>query len=135
MALQATPGNTVPQMALMYLLAHDGEAGHCCSLGCTAGLVRALQTVGVDDLKARFLPPLLERDYNRMQHGAQFLTEVQGGSDVGAIAVTARDNGDGSWRIDGEKWFCSNINADQFLVLARVGGEGTRGPRPVLVPR
>ncbi len=135
MALQARPGNTVQQMALMYLLTHNGEAGHACSLACTAGLVRALQTVGSDDLKARFLTPLLESDYDRMQHGAQFLTEIQGGSDVGAIALSAREAGDGTWRLSGEKWFCSNINADQFLVLARVGGEGTRGLGMFLVPR
>lgn len=135
MALQGTPGCTVQQMALVYLLAHNGEGGHTCSIACSAGLIRALQTVGSVDLKARFLPPLLERDYSKMQHGAQFLTEVQGGSDVGAIALTAHDNGDGSWLLNGEKWFCSNINADQFLVLARVGGEGTRGLGMFLVPR
>ncbi|MCC7450969.1 MAG: acyl-CoA dehydrogenase family protein [Anaerolineae bacterium] len=135
MTVQAAPGNTVYQMALMYLLAHNGEAGHACSLACTAGLIRALQTVASDDLKAKFLLPLLERDYSRMQHGAQFLTEIQGGSDVGANAVTAQDTGDGTWRISGEKWFCSNINADQFLIMARVHGEGTRGLGLFLVPR
>ena len=39
---------------------------------------------GSDELRERFLPPLLETDYDRCQRGAQFLTEVQGGSDVGA---------------------------------------------------
>jgi acyl-CoA dehydrogenase len=136
LALQAAPGNTVHQMALSYLLTHNGEAGHACSLACTAGLIRALQQVGSEELKARFLPPLLERDYDAMQHGAQFLTEVQGGSDVGAIAVTAQQDSGGDWRINGEKWFCSNINADQFLILARANDQqGTRGLGLFLVPR
>ena len=137
MALQAEPGNMVAQMGLVYLLAQNGEGGHMCSLACTSGLVRALQQLGDAPLKQRFLPPLLRADYETMQHGAQFLTEVQGGSDVGANAVIAVDAGDGTWRISGEKWFCSNINADQFLMTARPqgAGEGTRGLGLFLVPR
>jgi acyl-CoA dehydrogenase len=136
MALQAEPGRTVEQMGLYYLLGHNGEAGHMCSLACTSGLIRALQVAADDDLKARFLSPLLDPDYDTMQHGAQFLTEVQGGSDVGANAITAAANGDGTWRINGEKWFCSNINAQQFLMTARATDQdGTRGLGLFLVPR
>jgi acyl-CoA dehydrogenase len=137
LASQAEPGNTVYQMALLYLLAHNGEAGHACSIACTSGLIRALQQYGDETLKAKYLPLLLDPNYDTMQHGAQFLTEVQGGSDVGANAVEAHDAGDGSWRISGEKWFCSNINAQQFLVMARpVGAQtGTRGLGAFLVPR
>lgn len=137
LALQAEAGNTVHQMALFYLLGHNGEAGHMCSIACTSGMIRALQTVGSHELKVRFLPPLLDPHYDTMQHAAQFLTEIQGGSDVGANALQATDIGDGSWRLNGEKWFCSNINADQFLVMARpVGaGDGTRGLAVFLVPR
>ncbi|MCU0495986.1 MAG: acyl-CoA dehydrogenase family protein [Anaerolineae bacterium] len=136
MALQATPGNIVRQMGLYYLLGHNGEAGHACSLACTAGLIRVLQRVADPMIRDQFLPPLLERDYQRMQHGAQFLTEVQGGSDVGGLGVQATLS-DGQWRINGEKWFCSNINADQFLILARVPGQGdgTRGLGMFLIPR
>lgn len=137
LSLQSEPGNNVAQMALFYLLNHDGEAGHCCSIACTAGLIRALQTVADDVVRQKFLPSLLDPNYATMQHGAQFLTEVQGGSDVGANAVVAVDQGDGTWRISGEKWFCSNINADQFLVMARPVGavEGTRGLGAFVVPR
>jgi acyl-CoA dehydrogenase len=137
LAVQRDPGQNVHQMALFYLLAHNGEAGHCCSIACTAGLIRALQTVGDDVVRGKFLPPLLDSDYTTMQHGAQFITEVQGGSDVGANAVTAISKGDGTWRINGEKWFCSNINADQFLVMARPEGaaDGTRGLGAFLIPR
>jgi alkylation response protein AidB-like acyl-CoA dehydrogenase len=136
LSLQAEPGNTVKQMGLYYLITHNGEAGHMCSLACTSGLIRALQQAADDELQAKFLPPLLDSDYTAMQHGAQFLTEVQGGSDVGANAVQATQSEDGTWRIDGEKWFCSNINADQFLMTARATDrEGTRGLGLFLVPR
>jgi len=137
LAMQEKPGNTVYQMALFYLLSHDGEAGQLCSLTCTSGLIRALQHAADDNVREKFLPPLLDPNYETMQHGAQFLTEVQGGSDVGANAVTASDNGDGTWLLNGEKWFCSNINADQFLVMARPEGaqDGTKGLGAFLVPR
>lgn len=137
LALQAEAGHNVEQMALFYLIGHNGECGHACSIACTSGLIRALQQVGADDLKAKYLPPLLDPNYATMQHGAQFLTEVQGGSDVGANALRASQDSGGLWRLSGEKWFCSNINADQFLVMARPENapDGTRGLGVFLVPR
>jgi acyl-CoA dehydrogenase len=124
------------QAALLYLLAHAGEAGHACPVVCTAGLTRALRQHGSPELQERFLPPLLEPDYDRCHRGAQFLTEVQGGSDVGANRVEAVSEGD-VWRISGEKWFCSVADADQFLLTARARGApaGTRGIGCFLVPR
>jgi acyl-CoA dehydrogenase len=124
------------QAALLYLLAHAGEGGHACPVVCTAGLIRALRQHGSPGLQERSLPPLLEPDYDRCHRGAQFLTEVQGGSDVGANRVEAVPEGD-VWRISGEKWFCSVADADQFLVTARARGApaGTRGIGCFLVPR
>ena len=142
LSLQSEPGNTVTQMALFYLLSHDGEAGHCCSIACTSGLIRALQTAASPEVRDQFLPPLIDPNFAQMQHGAQFLTEVQGGGDVGANSVRAVSAGDGStWRISGEKWFCSNINADQFLVTARPVNDqgeslsGTAGLGAFVIPR
>jgi len=67
----------------------------------------------------------------------KFLTEVQGGSDVGAIAAEAVAVGDGTFRITGEKWFCSVADAGAFLLLARPqgAGPGTAGLGCFLVPR
>jgi acyl-CoA dehydrogenase len=127
------------QAALMYLVAHAGEAGHACAFACTAGLVRALREHGSADLQARFLPPLLLTDYEQAERGSQFLTEVQGGSDVGANATeaVADDLEPGAWRLYGEKWFCSVADADQFVVTARPegGAAGTEGLACFLVPR
>src|SRR5512132_3980950 len=124
------------QAALFYALAQAGEGGHACPVVCTAGLVRALRTRASDELRDRYLPPLLETDYDRAQRGAQFLTERHGGSDVGANRVEAVPDGD-AWRLHGEKWFCSVADADQFVVTARPEGaaDGTRGIGCFLVPR
>jgi acyl-CoA dehydrogenase len=130
-------GAAAPEQAsLFYALAHAGEGGHACPVVCTAGLVRALRTIASDELRGRFLPPLLETDYDRAQRGAQFLTERHGGSDVGANRVEAVPDGD-VWRLHGEKWFCSVADADQFIVTARPRGAppGTEGIGCFLVPR
>lgn len=134
--VQGKTGSAVRQMALYYLITQNGEAGHLCSIACTSGLIRALQQVADEDVREKFLPPLLNPDFDTMQHGAQFLTEVQGGSDVGTNVVRAIKADEDTWRISGEKWFCSNINADQFLLTARVGdAEGTKGLGLFVVPR
>jgi acyl-CoA dehydrogenase len=124
------------QAGLFFLLTHAGEGGHACPVTCTAGLIRALRLHGSDELRERFLPPLLETDYDACQRGSQFLTEERGGSDVGANRTRAVRDGD-VWRLHGEKWFCSVADADQFAVTARPEGapEGTRGIGCFLVPR
>ncbi len=131
-------------LALFYLSSHAGEAGHNCPVACTAGVVKAVGAAGSDALRERYLPGLLTADYSDRLDGAQFVTEVQGGSDVGANAVLAEPDGEAlgttRWRIRGEKWFCSNADADLILMTARVAGpagslDGTRGLGLFLVPR
>jgi acyl-CoA dehydrogenase len=65
-----------------------------------------------------------------------FLTERQGGSDVGANTTRAVEDGD-EWRLFGDKHFCSNVDADVFIVLARPDGApgGSRGLATFIVPR
>ena len=135
MAAFADHPNMVGVLSRFYLSSQLGEAGHNCPLACTAGVIRVLQELGDPEMKARYLPGLLDRCYGHHLEGAQFLTEVQGGSDVGANATRAEPNGDGSWAIHGEKWFCSNIDADLFLMTARIEGGGTSGLGLFLVPR
>ena len=124
-------------LSLFYLSSHVGEGGHNCPLACTAGAIRVLQGVGTDQQKAEWLPRLLNPVYGEHYAGAQFLTEVQGGSDVGANAVVAERQADGTWRIAGEKWFCSSADADLFIMTARPTGaaDGTQGLGLFLVPR
>jgi acyl-CoA dehydrogenase len=138
-ACYAEPQSNLHALALHYLSSYNGEAGHNCPVACTAGVVKVLERHGGDEPKAKYLPRLLDRDYERRFHGAQFLTEVQGGSDVGAnaCAATPLDKEKGTWLINGEKWFCSNVTADLALITARPEGApaGTKGLGLFLVPR
>jgi len=132
-------------LTLFYLTAQAGEAGHNCPLACAAGAIRSLQALGTEGQRSGPLARLLDPDFQTNWTASQFLTEVQGGSDVGANTMlatpmeaeeTARQAG-GRWRLDGEKWFCSNADADVFLVTARVAAPktGTRGLGLFVVPR
>ncbi len=134
----AKPGDELVQLAYGYLFAQNGEAGHLCPIACTAGLVKILQATAPAPVRDRFLPGLLHEDRldPRHLHGAQFLTEIQGGSDVGENACVARRDGD-LFRVDGEKWFCSVVDADLYLLTARLEGgpKGTAGLGAFVVPR
>jgi acyl-CoA dehydrogenase len=69
--------------------------------------------------------------------GATWMTESQGGSDLGANATVARRDG-GRWRLRGEKYFASGAGlADMALVSARPEGApaGPKGLALFLVPR
>ena len=72
----------------------------------------------------------------RLTQGAQFMTEKEGGSDVGSLTTVARRDGD-HWRLYGEKWFCSNADAPLAMLLARPEGApgGTKGVGLFLMPR
>ncbi|MBI4590384.1 MAG: acyl-CoA dehydrogenase family protein [Candidatus Rokubacteria bacterium] len=139
LSLLGEPGNVALHTALAYLWTQNGEVPHGCPVACTAGLIKAIQRCGSDWMRREWLPRLLDPDYDRRWHGAQFLTEVQGGSDVGANACVARPipGEPGAWRISGEKWFCSNVHADLSAVTARPEGApgGTKGIGLFVVPR
>ena len=124
----------VHKFAMVYLLAHNGEASLNCGLSCTDGLIRAIEACGSQFLRETYLPLLMSVDTPLA--GAQFVTEQDGGSDVGAIASEASPNSDGTWSITGEKWFCSNPD-EYFLVAARPAGAhfGTAGVAVFLAPR
>ena len=121
--------------ALGYVFA-QAEAGLFCPLCMTDGVARILDLHGSDALKKEWIPRLASRDWERLNTGAMFLTEKQGGSDVGAAATRAVKQPDGTWKLYGEKWFCSNADAEAILALARPEGApaGTRGLGLFLVP-
>jgi acyl-CoA dehydrogenase len=65
------------------------------------------------------------------------MTEIKGGSDLGAAVETmARPAGD-AWQLTGDKYFTSNSNAELAVVAARPEGAaaGVRGLALFLVPR
>ena len=122
--------------ALSYLFAQS-EFGLLCPVSVTDSTSRMLRLYGSDDLKAAYLPRLTTTDFDQLWQGTQWMTERTGGSDVGASTTVARRDAEGTWRLWGDKWFCSNANADVALTLARPEGApaGTRGLAMFLVPK
>ncbi len=122
--------------AFHYLSNHCGDTGHNCPVICNYETSRVLQTF--DDFPDResITARLGESSFSENWTASQVLTEVQGGSDVGANDTSARQMPDGTWRIRGEKWFCSNANADLQMVSARFDAErtGTTGLAMFMVP-
>jgi acyl-CoA dehydrogenase len=139
LAALSESGNEVLAGGIAYLLDQHGEAGHACPVACTAGAIKLIKQVGSADQKHRLLPGLMSADYDQCLRAAQFVTEVQGGSDVGSNSCRARADKEhqGWFRISGEKWFCSVADADLFVISARVDGapSGTPGLGLFLVPR
>lgn len=119
-------GSRLTSFALGYLYA-QAECGYFCP---------ACMTDGAAFVLARHAPHLqgdvarlVQDDVRGASEGAMFLTERAGGSDVGASETRASRAADGSWRLTGDKWFCSNANAGIILTLARMpdASSGTRG--------
>jgi acyl-CoA dehydrogenase len=118
--------------ALGYLFAM-AEAGLYCPLCMTDGVARVLTRHGTHEQVMRVVRHLTSTDLRTLWTGGMFLTERAGGSDVGANETVARKDSDGTWRLTGQKWFCSNVDAQAVLVTARVNGEGTKGLRTFLL--
>ena len=121
--------------AMTYLFV-QAEFGLCCPLSMTDSLSRTLRKFGTPELVERYLPALLTQDLDGLAQGAMFMTEQGAGSDIAATATMAHRDGD-TWKLTGDKWFCSNPDAALAMVLARVEGapEGMRGVSLFLLPR
>ena len=79
-----------------------------------------------EELAKAYVPKLTARA-NAWTSG-QWMTEKEGGSDVGRTGTVAREAGDGWWTLRGTKWFTSATTADISLALARPEIED--GPPP-----
>jgi acyl-CoA dehydrogenase len=116
------------------------ETGLFCPICMTDALARVLERHNSHPLAKITLQHLTTSDLNSLWTGAMFLTEKQGGSDVGTNTVQAEER-DGRWFLTGDKWFCSNADAEAILTLARLPGaagelsRGTRGLGLFLVLR
>jgi alkylation response protein AidB-like acyl-CoA dehydrogenase len=114
-----------------------GGVRHPLPVSVTDSTSRMLRWFGSEELKARYLPGPDGHRAAALRQGTQWMTERTGGSDVGASTTRAARDAGGTWRLHGEKWFCSNANADVAITLARPEGApaGTRGLAMFLVPR
>jgi alkylation response protein AidB-like acyl-CoA dehydrogenase len=121
--------------ALMY-----GTAFYDPGVGCphTVSLATALPLVkyGDPELQLRFLPHLLRKDESVWQ-GATWMTEIKGGSDLGANVETVAVPVEERWLLTGDKYFASNVGAELAVVAARPEGavKNVRGLALFLVPR
>src|SRR5438094_8018025 len=122
------------QAALCYLCA-PSTATYLCPVAMTDGAARLLADVA-GGAANEVLRHLISRDPAMAWTSGQWMTERQGGSDVGRNAVVAKREGD-HWRLFGQKFFCSNIGCEVALALARPehAPSGTRGLALFLVPR
>jgi acyl-CoA dehydrogenase len=125
----------IPTYLLMYAISfHD--PGSCCPYTVSLGTAVPLAKYGSAELKSCFLPQLTRKDDSVWQ-GATWMTEIKGGSDLGAAVETiGRPAGD-RWLLTGEKYFTSNVGAELAVVAARPEGAaaGVRGLALFLVPR
>jgi acyl-CoA dehydrogenase len=101
------------------------------------GAIEAIERVGSDELKQRYLPKLVSGAWM----GTMCLTEPQAGSDLAAVRTRAVPAGD-HYRITGQKIFITFGEHDFtpniiHLVLARLpdAPEGTKGISLFIVPK
>ena len=122
-----------------YLLVHAisfFDPGVCCPYTVSLGTAVPLAKYGSGELQSHFLPQLLRKD-DTVWQGATWMTEAEGGSDLGSgVKTVARPNGE-VWLLTGDKYFTSNAGAELPVVAARPTGAapGVRGLALFLVPR
>jgi 3-(methylthio)propanoyl-CoA dehydrogenase len=104
----------------------------------TQGAIDAIELVGTDDQKSRYLPHMVSGEWT----GTMNLTEPQAGSDLAAVRMRAEPQPDGSWKLFGQKIFITYGEHDfaeniVHLVLARTPGapEGVKGISLFIVPK
>ncbi len=106
--------------------------------GLTQGAIAAILVHGSAEQKATYLPNMVGGTWS----GTMNLTEPHCGTDLGLLRTKAVANGDGSYKISGQKIFISageHGMTDNIihLVLARIEGapEGTKGISLFIVPK
>jgi acyl-CoA dehydrogenase len=125
----------VPAYQFIYLTAFY-DPGLACPYTVSLATAVPLAKYAGEALRERFLPLMLRRDETAWQ-GATWMTEIRGGSDLGAgVETTAHRDGE-RWLLTGDKYFASNAGAELAVVAARPQGapEGVRGLALFLVPR
>ncbi len=129
------PLPSIAKYVFHYLFA-QAEFGLLCPVNLTDSSSALLRRFGSEALRSRYLERMWSQDLASLYRGAQFMTEKAGGSDVGAADLRAVRDGE-QWRLWGEKWFCSNVDAEIAVLLARPEGApaGGRGLGLFLMPK
>lgn len=114
------------KLAKMFLIYQNGEASIACPLTCTEGLVKLLERYGDTPETRRILEHCRDGIDGEFAIGAQYLSEIQGGSDVPANVLEAVADG-AFYRLYGTKFFCSATHADYVVITAKPRGSETVG--------
>ncbi|ARU56531.1 acyl-CoA dehydrogenase [Oleiphilus messinensis] len=115
---QKSPWIKLIKMLLIY---ENGEACVSCPVTCTEGLVELLDKYADTPELKHILMHCREGIDGDIAIGAQYLSEIQGGSDVQANRLEALEE-DGVWRPYGSKFFCSATHADYAVITAKPQG-------------
>ena len=106
--------------------------------GLTGGAAKAIKIGGSEEQKNTYLPKMTTGEWT----GTMNLTEPHCGTDLGLLKTKAVPNGDGTYKITGQKIFISAGEHDMseniiHLVLARIEGapEGVKGISLFIVPK
>jgi len=106
--------------------------------GLTHGAYSAIHAHASDELKAKFLPNMVSLKWS----GTMNLTEPHCGTDLGLMRTKAEPQGDGTFKVSGQKIFISAGDQDLtenviHLVLAKIPGgpEGIKGVSLFIVPK
>ncbi len=105
----------------LFLIYQNGEASISCPLTCTEGLIALIEEYPDSEELKRILQHVKEGIDGDFAIGAQYLSEIQGGSNVPANVLEAIDE-KGVWRLYGDKFFCSATHADYAVVTAKPKG-------------
>lgn len=126
----------VVQTGFLYLL-NQADTGMACGIGMTSSAAGIINRHAPPHIRELFLPHLTAMQFGEAWAGGMFMTEVRGGSDLASSECSAKKADDGTWRINGSKWFCSNLDAEAILTLARPEGgrPGLAGLATFLVPK
>ncbi len=130
------PWSPLVKYALQYLFV-QGEFGVMCPVSMTDSGWSLIEAFASDELREKLRPHVLADNLDDLWRCAHLMTEKGAGSDVGNLETRAVPQPDGTWRIHGDKWFCSNADAEVILLLARPEGAaaGTRGLSMFYVPK
>jgi acyl-CoA dehydrogenase len=112
------------------------DPGLACPYTVSLGTLVPILKYGSEKLQQKFLPKLLRKDATVWQ-GATWMTEIKGGSDLGATVETVARRVQDRWLLTGDKYFASNAGAELAVVAARPEGapNNVRGLALYLVPR
>jgi len=128
--------NAVFPAALGIYVTSFYDPGLACPYTVSLSTLVPLSKYGDAELKERFLPRLLQKD-EAVWQGATWMTEIKGGSDLGATVETMARPAGTQWLLTGDKYFASNAGANLAVVAARPegGARNVRGLALFLVPR